>query len=177
MGVIAYLWAKRQDVQQDLAEVDGALMPLQADSMGALRVHDKSAATLGTPEDAAIGDVDGTINGRLRQIAKTLDAVEIASAPLVDTWPKAVVTGASALIATGLAALDPAMAFPAGTFKIALVPHDTTIPIYMQKTTATNASAIIPAGGISFVVTKTVADLLAVYSASTNSLSVYVCQA
>jgi hypothetical protein len=79
-----------------------------------------------------------------------------------------VTTGASAL-------LSASVTFPAGTFKLGISVNDNSIPVYMQKTTATAASAKID-GSVSFWVTKAVADALAVYSASANHLTLYVAQ-
>lgn len=98
-----------------------------------------------------------------------LGVLEQGGMPLVDGFPVRVTTGASAL-------LSASVTFPAGIFRLALVPHDYTIPVYMLKTEADNGDPIIPPGGISFVVSKEVADLLAVYSASANHLSVYICR-
>jgi hypothetical protein len=106
----------------------------------------------------------------LKRLANLLIAsLAAVQPPLKDTWPQPVTTGASALLSASLT-------FPAGTFKLGLVPSDATIKVYLAKTTATSASAEIPPGGISFFVTKAVADALAVYSASANKLSVYVGQ-
>lgn len=98
-----------------------------------------------------------------------LVAAQTSVLPLTDSWPKKVTTGATAL-------LSASVTFPAGTFKMTLVPHSTET-IYLEKTTAAAAtSPIIPSGGISFVATKAVADVLAVMSANASALSVYVNQ-
>jgi hypothetical protein len=96
-------------------------------------------------------------------------AAENAVLPLKDTWPKKFTTGASALLSATLT-------FPAGTFRLTLVPVGSET-IYMEKTTAAAAtSPIIPPGGVSFVVTKSVADALAVMSTNASALSVFVNQ-
>lgn len=94
---------------------------------------------------------------------------QLEGSRLVDGWPKRVTVGNTAL-------LSASVTFPAGTFRLTLVPHGTTV-IYMEKTTATANSGIIPPGGISFLVTKAVADALAVYAASGTYLTAMVHQA
>jgi hypothetical protein len=87
---------------------------------------------------------------------------------LVTAWPKRVTVGNTAL-------LSASVTFPAGTSRVALVPHSTTV-IYLDTTTATANSPIVPAGGIVLSATKAVLDALAVYAASGTYLSVYLAQ-
>lgn len=153
------------------AEGDAASGSVIARLRGIAKAIGTAAAGLLFDIEAHITTLVGCVDTARVKITNDVTAAAIATAlmPLLkDGFPLSVTVGASALISASIT-------FPAGTFKLTLKPTG-SVPIYMAKTTASAASALVPEGGISFFVTKAVADVLAVYSASGTTLGVYVAQ-
>ena len=62
-------------------------------------------------------------------------------------------------------------AFPSDTLRVILIPHGGNV--YINKTTASTSSPLIPSGGLELRINATESNLLAVYAAS-STLDLYV---